>query len=49
MVVLLLVNRNEERGKELKVPYHARATLVRNGNIPSVTAACFIPDKNRGE
>jgi hypothetical protein len=33
MVVLLLV-RNEERGKELKVPHHARATLIRDGNLP---------------
>jgi len=33
MVVLPLV-RNEERGKELKVPYHARATSTRDGNLP---------------
>jgi len=44
MIVVLLFNRNKERGKELKVPYHARATLARDGNMPGVTAACLIPD-----
>jgi len=44
MVVQLILNRNEERGEELKVPYHARATLTRNGNMPSVIATCLIPD-----
>jgi len=42
MVVLL--NRNEERGEELKVPHHARATSTRDGNMPRVTATCLIPD-----
>jgi len=41
---LILFDRNEERGEELKVPYHARAMLVRDGNMPGVTAACLIPD-----
>jgi len=44
MMVVLLFNRNEERGKELKVPYYARATLVRDGNMPGVTVACLIPN-----
>ena len=44
-MVVLLFNRNEERGKELKVPHHARATLARDGNMPGVTAACLIPDR----
>ena len=43
-MVVLLFDRKKERGKELKVPYHARATLVRDGNIPSVMAACLIPN-----
>jgi len=34
MMVVLLVNRNEERGEELKVPYYARAILIRDGNMP---------------
>ena len=42
MVVLL--DRNEERGEELKVPHHARATSTRDGNMPRVTATCLIPD-----
>ena len=47
MVVLLLdFNRNEKRGEELKVPHHARATSTRDGNMPSVTATCLIPNKN---
>jgi len=45
MIVVLLFNRNKERGEELKVPYHARATSARDGNMPGVTAACLIPDK----
>jgi len=48
MMVILLFNRNEERGEELKVPHHARATLVRDSNMPSVTAACLIPDISKG-
>jgi len=43
-MVVLFFDRNEERGKELKVPYHTRAMSVRNGNMPSITAACLIPD-----
>jgi len=43
-MVILLFNRNKERGKELKVPYHARAMLAHDGNMPGVTAACLIPD-----
>jgi len=46
MIVVLLFNRNEERGKELKVPYYTRATLARDGNMPGVTAAYLIPNKN---
>ena len=41
-MVVFLFNRNKERGKELKVPYYARAMLVYNGNIPSVIVACLI-------
>jgi len=44
MVVDSFFDRNKERGKELKVPHHARATLARDGNMPGVTAACLIPD-----
>jgi len=44
IIILLLFDRNEERGEELKVSYYARATLVRDGNMPGVTAACLIPD-----
>jgi len=44
MMVVLLFDRNKERGKELKVPYHARATSARDGNMPGVMAACLIPD-----
>jgi len=43
-MVVLLFDRNEERGKELKVPHHARATSARNGNMPGIMAACLIPD-----
>ena len=43
-MVILLLYRNEERGKELKVSYHARAMLARDSNIPNVTAACLIPN-----
>jgi len=45
-MVVLLFNRNEERGEELKVPYYARATLACDGNMPGVMAACLIPDNN---
>jgi len=44
MIVVLLFNRNEERGEELKVPHHARAMSAHNGNMPGVTAACLIPN-----
>jgi len=44
MMVVFLFDRNKERGEELKVPHHARATLVRDGNMPGVTAACLIPN-----
>jgi len=44
MIVLLILDRNEERGEELKVPHHARATSTRDGNMPRVTATCLIPD-----
>ena len=30
-----------ERGKELKVPYYASATPVRDGNLPYVKATCL--------
>jgi len=43
-MMVVLLDRNEERGKELKVPHHARATSTRNGNMPRVTATCLIPD-----
>jgi hypothetical protein len=31
----------EERGKDLKVPYHASAVAARDGNLPHVTATCY--------
>ena len=31
----------EERGKELKVPYHASAAAVHDGNLPRVKATCL--------
>ena len=43
-MIIVLLNRNEERGEELKVPYHARAISTRDGNMPCVTATCLIPD-----
>ena len=43
-MVNLILNRNKKRGKELKVPHHARATLTRNGNMPRVTATYLIPN-----
>jgi len=43
-MMVVLLNRNKERGKKLKVPYHAKAILTRNGNMPYVTATCLIPD-----
>jgi len=42
MVVLLIVFVLEERGKELKVPYHASAAAARDGNLPYVTATCYM-------
>ena len=30
-----------ERGKELKVPHHASAAAVRDGNLPYVKATCL--------
>ena len=34
--------KSEERGKELKVPYHASAAAACDGNLPYVKAACLI-------
>ena len=31
-----------ERGKDLKVPYHASAAAARDGNMPYMKATCFI-------
>ena len=31
-----------ERGKELKVPHHASAAAVRDGNLPYIKATCLI-------
>ena len=42
--MLILFDRNKERGEELKVPYHARATSARDGNMPGITAAYLIPN-----
>jgi len=44
MMVNCFFNRNKERGEELKVPYHARATLIRDGNMPHIIATCLIPN-----
>ena len=33
--------RSKERGKELKVPHHASATAVCDGNLPHVKAICL--------
>ena len=30
-----------ERGEELKVPHHANAATVRDGNLPYVKAICL--------
>ena len=30
-----------ERGEELKVPYHANAAAVRDGNLPYVKVTCL--------
>ena len=32
----------EERGKELKVPYHISTAAVRDGNLPYIKATCLI-------
>jgi hypothetical protein len=34
--------RIEERGKEFKVPHHASAAAVCDGNLPYVKATCLI-------
>ena len=31
-----------ERGKELKVPHHTSAAVVRDGNLPYIKATCLI-------
>ena len=31
----------EERGEELKVPYHASTAVVRDGNLPYIMANCL--------
>ena len=33
--------RSEERGKELKVPYHANTAAARDGNLPYIIAICL--------
>ena len=33
--------RIEERGEELKIPHHASAVVVRDGNLPYVKATCL--------
>ena len=33
--------RIKERGEELKVPYHASAAAVRDGNLPYIMAICL--------
>ena len=41
MVKMLNCYKYRERGKELKVPYHASAALVRDGNLPHIKATCL--------
>ena len=40
MIVILLLLLLEERGEELKVPYHASVAAARDGNLPYVMATC---------
>ena len=37
-----MLSSNTKKGKELKVPYHASAAVIRDGNLPYVTATCHI-------
>ena len=31
-----------KKGKKLKIPYHASAAAIRDGNLPYITAICVI-------
>ena len=33
---------NIRKGEELKVPYHASVAVIRDGNLPRVTATCYM-------
>jgi hypothetical protein len=33
---------NIKKGEELKVPYHASAAAICDGNLPYMTAACHM-------
>ena len=41
MVGKLDLLRSKERGEELKVPHHASAAAVRDGNLPQIIAICL--------
>ena len=49
MMVIVLVFKYKERGKELKVPYYTSAVAARDGNLPNcdgnmpyIKATCLI-------
>ena len=42
MVSKLNLLKIEEKGKELKVPYHTSTTVVYNGNLPHIKATYLI-------
>ena len=33
---------NTKKGEELKVPYYASAAVIRDSNLPYITATCHI-------
>ena len=41
MVKKLNYLRIEEKGKEIKVPHHASAAAVHDGNLPYIIAICL--------
>ena len=41
--------RIEERGKELKVPHHANAAAVRDGNLPYIKTTCLYSQHKQKE
>ena len=41
MVKKLNYCKYRKRGKELKVPHHTNAAVVRDGNLPYIKATCL--------